>query len=64
MDYLSESVFITCIILISDTVNMPGLNVVRNQNHYMKIIRMYVAVLFTVVVIGTHLCNINHLLHY
>lgn len=65
MDYLSKPVFITCITLISDTVNMPGLNV-RNQNHDMKIIRMYVClklfVLLNVIVIGTHLCNTNHLL--
>lgn len=41
MEYLSKSVFITCIILISGTVNMTGLNV-RNQSHYMRVIRMYV----------------------
>lgn len=31
--FIYKSVFITCSILSSDTVNNPGLNVVRNQNH-------------------------------
>lgn len=55
---------LTCITIISYTVNMTGLDE-RNQSHHMRIIGMcgcLKVVLVNVIVIGTDHCNTNNLL--